>query len=350
MSKPSLRGRVVDAAQHLLAEQRYVAFVDVLARLGWVHPVNLEDWRKGRIDSLDELLPVDADRLIQACEYLVTWANELGLQPKEVEYRAASRNRPYLRFFAGTTVQNERVLRTHWFSADSESAEREQIIEREGKAPDLVVVIPRRQWACEICGESGEFLIMEDGGPSCLDCADLGHLVFLPAGDAALTRRAKKASGLWAVVVRWSPARKRYERQGILVEESAREQAEQLCLDDADVRERRRERDCERRERGDEVFQAELAAEILRLFPGCPPERSESIARYASRRGSGRIGRSAAGQALDERAVTLAVVASARHIDTDYDALLMRGVERADARGRVARDIDRLLEQWRSGG
>lgn len=42
------------------------------------------------------------------------------------------------------------------------------------------------------------------------------HLVFLGAGDAALTRRAKAASGLSAVVVRFSRG-KRYERQGILV-------------------------------------------------------------------------------------------------------------------------------------
>lgn len=37
--------------------------------------------------------------------------------------------------------------------------------------------------------------VMEGGGPMCLDCADLGHLAFLSSGDAALTRRAKKASG-----------------------------------------------------------------------------------------------------------------------------------------------------------
>jgi hypothetical protein len=43
-------------------------------------------------------------------------------------------------------------------------------------------------------------LIMDGPGPLCLTCADLDHLVFLGAGDAALTRRAKKASTLSAVV------------------------------------------------------------------------------------------------------------------------------------------------------
>jgi len=54
-------------------------------------------------------------------------------------------------------------------------------------------------------------------------------------------------------------------------------------------------------------------------YPGCPAERAEAIARHAGLRGSGRVGRSADGRALDERAVGLAVVASIRHEDTDYD-------------------------------
>lgn len=54
-------------------------------------------------------------------------------------------------------------------------------------------------------------------------CADMDHLVFLGAGDAALTRRAKRASRQSAVVVRLSRSRRRYERQGILVEEAALE-------------------------------------------------------------------------------------------------------------------------------
>jgi len=66
-----------------------------------------------------------------------------------------------------------------------------------------------------------------------MSCADLDHLVFLARGDAALTLRARKHSGLSAVVVRFSRARKRYERQGVLVEEAALDQAEAECLADA---------------------------------------------------------------------------------------------------------------------
>jgi hypothetical protein len=82
-----------------------------------------------------------------------------------------------------------------------------------------VVVSPLREWTCSDCGGTGDLLIMDEPGPLCLACAEMDHLVYLPAGDAALTRRAKAASRLSAVVVRFSRAR--YERRGVLVEENA---------------------------------------------------------------------------------------------------------------------------------
>ena len=62
---------------------------------------------------------------------------------------------------------------------------------------------------------------MEPPGPACLSCAGLGLLEELPAGDALLTRRARAASKLSAVIVRWSQTRKRYERIGVLIEPAA---------------------------------------------------------------------------------------------------------------------------------
>lgn len=212
---------------------------------------------------------------------------------------------------------------------------------------ELIVVMPLKDWSCVSCGTTGAFLIMDDAGPLCLTCADMDHLVFLPAGDAALTRRAKRASRLSAIVVRFSRARRRYERQGLLVEEPALDQAEAECLGDAELRARRRERDALRRAEDDLELQTRMAARIASLFPGCPAERAHEIARHAAARGSGRVGRSAGGRQLEEWALELAVTASVRHRDTAYDKLLMAGVERSEARGRVANDVARITATWR---
>ncbi|MFF3398479.1 DUF2293 domain-containing protein [Streptomyces sp. NPDC002659] len=212
---------------------------------------------------------------------------------------------------------------------------------------DLVVIQPLKGRHCAECSQGPlPMHLLEFNAPICLDCADLAHLVFLPRGSAALTRRARGASSLCAVVVRFSRRRKRYERQGLLVEEAALARAESACLADADARARRRERDAVRRAAEDVRFTASLAAEILRLFPGCPPARAQDVAAHASARGSGRVGRTAAGRSLEEGALTAAVRASVRHLDTEYDALLMSGVARHEARARVATVIEEVLASW----
>jgi hypothetical protein len=133
----------------------------------------------------------------------------------------------------------------------------------------------------------------------------------------------------------------------VLVEEGALVQAERACLADEEARQRHRQRDETRREAQDVIFQSEFAREITRLFPGCPPDRAETIARHAGQRSSGRVGRTAAGRALDPEAVTLAVAASVRHLDTPYDRLLMSGVPRLEARARIQSDVQALLDGWR---
>jgi hypothetical protein len=346
VSGRSLNSRVAAAAAEALARQGFVSPVDVCVGIGWLHATNVDDWRHGRVDDLEYYLPVHGDRITELIVCLDGWARERGLEGTEAEYISATRNRRPLRFSAGAPEVVEAAWRTRWVSRDLPAQKRERITKAQDSPPDLVVVQPVRDWTCAECQGTGDLLIMGDAGPLCLACADMDHLAFLPSGEAALTRRAKKASGLSAVVVRWSRTRKRYERQGLLVEDAALEQAEQQCLADEDARMRRRERDRERRAAADVELQAVMIREIRRLFPRCPPGRAEAIARHTSLRGSGRVGRSAAGRSLDEEALTLAVVASVRHEDTDYDSLLMSGVSRAEARDQIRPAVDRILASW----
>jgi hypothetical protein len=221
-----------------------------------------------------------------------------------------------------------------------------------GKPAEIVVFSIVRDSACAECGRElwrGEFLRMEKDRPLCLSCADLDRLLFLPSGDTALTRRASRHSRLRAVVVRFSRARKRYERQGVLVEPDALELAEKECLDDADARARARERAAVRREEEDRAYVDAFARRIAELYPNCPPAEQTEIARHACTVGSGRIGRTAAAKELDADAVNLAVRAHVRHEHTRYDELLARGADRSDARARVADDAERVLARWRGG-
>jgi hypothetical protein len=345
MTRQNLQQRVTRVAEATLADQRFVSAIDVLVGLGWLAPSHVDLWRQGRVDSLERIVQANLSKITTAMTAFRHWAEERRLNPSETDYVARTRDRRQLRFSVSGNAAIERAYRTHWVSPELS----QRAVKQQSRPPELVVISPIKDWTCAGCGGTGDLLLMEDAGPLCMECADLGHLDFLPSGDAALTRRAKKASRLSAVVVRWSRSRKRYERQGILAEAEAIDRAEQDCLSDAALRARRRERDKERRADEDEQFRAELAAAIGALFPGCPASRAEAIAHHTATRGSGRIGRSAAGRALDPDAVRLAVAASVRHVDTDYDELLMSGVDRETARDRVRDRVDDVLNGWSEG-
>jgi len=220
------------------------------------------------------------------------------------------------------------------------------------KTKDLKVFITNREASCGECGwdlgRNAWICLEEEKGALCLECADLDHLVFLPAGDAALTRRARKRSTLVAVVLEWSRARMRYERQGLLVEEGALRQAELECLVDAEARARRRQREADRRAVLDGEYVQSFAARVRELFPGSPAGKEMSIAEHACLKYSGRVGRSAAAKELDEAAVRLAVSAHIRHAETEYDTLLASGWDRWQARERVAPTVKQVLARWES--
>ncbi len=322
--------------------------IDVLVGLGWLEPRRVDEWRQGRIPYLEAVVTASLGKISTAMKVFHRWAAARGLKASETAYVARTRDRRALRFSKSGDQGIELAYRTHWVSPELSERRRARLAERQSRPPELVVVSPVKEWTCSTCGrKDGRWLIMEDPGPVCMACADMDHLVFLPSGDAALTRRAKQNSRLSAVVVRFSRARKRYERQGILINEEALERAEQECLADDESRARRRERDAARRADADLELQARMAAEIGKLFPGCPPGRAEAIARHAAQRGSGRVGRSAAGQALDAEALELAVLASVRHQDTGYDDLLMSGLDRTLARDHVRDQVKTVLDEWR---
>ncbi len=214
---------------------------------------------------------------------------------------------------------------------------------------EVVVYSVLRDSQCSQCQQElpgRSLLTMHEGQSLCLHCADMEHLTFLPAGNTALTRRARMHSKLWAVAVRFSRARKRYERQGLLVEEEALTLAQEKCLADENLRQGRRIQAAEHRKEEDRTLAETMRSKILEMFPACPRADAETIARHTSVRGSGRVGRSKSGRNLEEEALRLAVIAHIRHRHTRYDDLLLQGEDRAQSRRAVRDEIRNIMEQW----
>jgi len=306
------------------------------------------EWRHGRQKHLDVQIQGGPDLHQQMFDHFAEWIEERGLQPVDVTYTVGSRHgAKQLQVFEHLDERLERLYGTRYALPEA----REKVEKKLAKTPDLVVVVSvsRDEFPCSECEKTlgkGSWLIMEDQGPLCLECADLDHLEYLPRGNATLTRRAKKYSALAAVVVKFSRARRRYERQGILVTEGAINRAEEECLQDAEERARRRELRQARVAQEDEEYLGTVTQLILEHYPKCPPQEAQAIAQHTTRRGSGRVGRSAAARELDFDFIDLAIVAHIRHEHTEYDELLMTGTPRPEARDMVRDKIADVRESW----
>ncbi len=348
--------RVERAAEAALKRNGTVGPLELFQEMRLLQPCHVEGWRKGNehYRVLQPWIQVGPEKFEKAIRHFQAWVKQRGLRPIEAAHtRRGPGGIEELQVTENNDPQWEKFYRTYYASSDLPEKKTARLAAKLNRPRELVVFEKvGDDGQCAECGaelSAGDYLLMENGRPLCLTCADLDRLVFLPAGDTALSRRARKHSSLAAVVVRFNRARKRYERQGLLVTGEALAKAEEECATDAPARAAARSRAVLARREEDREFVSTLAQAILRQHPGCPANEARRIAEHTGCRSSGRIGRSAAGRALDASAVDLAVIAHIRHERTNYDELLMRGTDRLDARALVREAIDRVLAEW-SGG
>ncbi len=219
-NRAALADRVTKAAEASLAAQDYVSCIDVLVGIGWLNPEALKRWRQGQVEYLERVVQSNLPRISEAMRMFRSWAAGRELLARETAYVARAPQRRTLRFSRSGDPAIERLYRTHWISSALTEKKRERLAEKASRAPELVVIQPLNDWTCHKCGGTGGLLLMETPGPACLRCVGLDDLEFLPSGDALLTRRTKAKSAKHVVVVRFSKNRRRYERQGLLVEPS----------------------------------------------------------------------------------------------------------------------------------
>lgn len=239
--REQLEQRVIRAAESALEDQKYVSAVDIFLRIGWLNPEALRRWRQGGVRCLEEGVQANLRKISLAMAIFRHWAFRQGLKLSETSYLKRTKGpREELRFSKSDRPELERAYRTHYISPELSQRKQASLREKLNRPPELVVFWARRPSRCFQCQEelgSGRLLFLEQGEPLCLRCAGLDHLAFLPRGDSNLTRLAKSHSSRYAVVVRFSRTRKRYERQGLLVEAQALAKAEaEVRLQDSSQR------------------------------------------------------------------------------------------------------------------
>jgi hypothetical protein len=220
-----------------------------LTGMGLLHSV--QAWHNGRVQYLDDMVQGSPEKLRQVIDTFQKWAAGRGLRREDLPPHASFIRTPPKYRTASQLPVLEQACRLHFVAPQLPEKKLEKLREKVNAAAPPTVFSIVKASKCSQCNQElwkGESLTMQANRPLCMECADLDHLVYLGSGDAALTRRATKHSSLWAVVVRFSRSRGRYERQGVLVQPDALERAEEECLADADLRAARQVRDAERRQ------------------------------------------------------------------------------------------------------
>lgn len=248
--RQTLAQRVARAAETAVREQGYATTIDVMLGIGWLQQSHLVEWRTQRLPCLEQGIQANPNKVAEAMRLFAAWARDAGLKPSLTEYVARTAGRERLRFSTSDTPAIEDSWRTHWVSPKLTDEQRTRVQEHLQKPPELIAVVARHaDWRCHRCDGTGALLVMQPEGPACLQCAGLGNLEELPAGNALLTRRARAASKLTAVIVKWSKARKRNERVGILVEPEALATARASLSNDSERDDGKRPSDQRRRTR-----------------------------------------------------------------------------------------------------
>ncbi|MFW5738917.1 MAG: hypothetical protein ACOC1F_00980 [Myxococcota bacterium] len=221
----SIQSRVAQAAKILLDESGSVTPLDVMVEIGWLPPRVVREWRRGKHESLQAWIQVAPDKVQTMHEALRQWALEHGLQ---AEPRPAVTRLEFNAFPLRVTEWGEKADAR--FDVEYVRPGAKQL--EETKPNDQVVFSIVKPTRCATCARelgAGFLIMLVDGEPRCLPCLGLGHLVLLYAGNAKLTRRASKLSSVRYEVRRFSRARRRFERIGIVVEEKALDEAQAQC-------------------------------------------------------------------------------------------------------------------------
>ncbi len=224
--------RVIQAAEAALHQQNYVSSIDVFIGMGLLQPIHVEDWRKGKIPYLEKEIQGNASKINSTLECFHKWASEKSLKPTKIAYLIRARaSTKTARYSINNDPSIEDIYRTHYISPLLSEKKQQQLKETLEKPPELIAYIIVSDSQCSQCNKvltKGNFLFMEANHPLCLSCAGFSSFVFLPSGDAKTTRLARKHSAQSLIVVKFSRARKRYERQGLLISEDAYQKANDL--------------------------------------------------------------------------------------------------------------------------
>jgi hypothetical protein len=326
-----------------------INITDLLMRMSWLKLPHLQEWRNSD-KPLDTFIQCGQKKWQEASFWFEKEVEALdSVEVPWMSYSLIIKNKK-LAISIQENPKIEKLFSRHYFKKGITARKKTSIITKLTQKPDTRLFINNsKDGKCTKCKQAlnkDEIIYTEANDTYCLKCVNLDSLAFLPSGNATLSRRARKNTRDFAEVVEFNKRRIRYERRGILVEQTAIDAAQMECDNDAGKRAVSREKSAVKRVEEDFDFTAKFLSKIVEYFPKCPLDEIEAIAKHATERSSGRVGRTAAAKKFDEEMIRLAVIAYIRHQHTDYDRLLLNRTPKQMARKLIQKPLQKKLISW----
>src|SRR5947209_3759187 len=121
--------------------------------MGLLAPTNVETWRKGRIEFLEQMIQGNLPKISFSMAMFRRWAQEKGLKPSETAYvRRTRTGTVHLRFSKSGDSEIETSYRTHYVSPALSERKQQRLQEKFDRAPQPVVFQILRDSQCSECG------------------------------------------------------------------------------------------------------------------------------------------------------------------------------------------------------
>jgi hypothetical protein len=89
--RKDIEKRVIRVSEDVLFRQNYVSAIDIFVGIGFLQPVHVQDWRKGKIPYLEKVIQGNLGKISHAMKCFRQWAIQKGLKPSETVYLVRSR-------------------------------------------------------------------------------------------------------------------------------------------------------------------------------------------------------------------------------------------------------------------
>lgn len=115
-----LQSQVFKAAGELVSQKGYVSPVDLLLALGRLTPKDHENWRFGRVPSLEKVIQGNLSVCNRILGFLREFGQEAQLKPSQTVYRRWGRGpKTTLVFSRFKNPALEKIYSTHWVKKNS---------------------------------------------------------------------------------------------------------------------------------------------------------------------------------------------------------------------------------------